>query len=90
MSVEMITMLIGIASILLALGSGFGWMIHRMDGTSKDLGERIDRVDGRIDRLDGRIDRIDERLSDLKDEIVEVKIAIARVEGPPRQFLAAR
>lgn len=80
MSIEMITTLIGVVSILLALAGGFGWMVHRMD-------TRIDAVrtdfDARFDRLDARVDR-------MSDELVEVKIAIARVEGPPRHLLPAR
>ena len=70
MSVDTITMLVGIASILLALAGGFGWMIHRMDTTSSSLesklGARIDAVDARIDtverNLGARIDSVERNL----------------------------
>lgn len=44
MSAEMITTLVGVASILLALAGAFGWMIHRIDGVRDQLGSRIDKV----------------------------------------------
>jgi len=106
MSVEMITMLIGIVSILLALAGAFGWMIHRMDVLENrlegKLGARIDagderlgaRIDAGDERLGARIDALDEklgaRIDKVADELVEVKIALARVEGPPRHLITAR
>lgn len=95
MSVEMITTLVGVVSILLAFAGGFGWMIHRMDA-------RLDRVEGklsaRIEALDGkqsaRSDALEAslgaRIDKLADEVVEVKIAVARIEGPPRHLVTAR
>lgn len=80
MSVETITILIVIGSLLLALAGGFGWMIHRMDGIAKDLGSRMDRMGN---DLGSRMDR-------MGDDLVEVKIAIARVEGPPRHLITGR
>lgn len=80
MSVEMITTLVGIVSILLALAGGFGWMIHRIDGVERKLGSRIDGVEN---NLGSRIDKV-------ADELVEVKVAIARIEGPPRHLVSAR
>lgn len=102
MSVDTIAMLVGIASILLALAGGFGWMIHRMDSTSSSLesklGARIDAVDARIEtverNLGARIDTVERnlgaRIDKINDELVEVKIAVARFEGPPRHLLPAR
>lgn len=80
MSVEMITTLVGVVSMLLALAGGFGWMIHRMDGVEDKLGARIDGVER---NLDARIDKV-------ADELVEVKVAIARIEGPPRHLVSTR
>lgn len=84
MSVETITMLVGIVSILLALAGGFGWMVHRMDSTSSSLESRLGaRIDSVEKNLGARIDKV-------SDELVEVKIAVARFEGPPRHLLPAR
>ncbi|MGP6176001.1 hypothetical protein ACTU6U_01700 [Microbacterium sp. A196] len=91
MSVEMITVLIGIVSILLAFAGAFGWMVHRMDllenRLEHKLGARIDGLDGKISALD---EKLSARIDRVADELVEVKIAIARVEGPPRHLLPVR
>lgn len=84
MSVEMITTLVGVVSMLLALAGGFGWMIHRMDSRMDSfeirLGARIDTVE---EKLGARIDKV-------ASEQVELKVAIARIEGPPRHLVSAR
>jgi len=85
---------------------GFAWVIRRMDerfaGSEERLGARIDSVEerlgARIDSVEGklgaRIDGVETKLSDrltaVERELVEVKIGLARLEGPPRQLLAAR
>ncbi len=47
-----------------------------------------------IRRMDERFTGVDEklgaRITAVERELVEVKIGIARLEGPPRQLLAAR
>lgn len=63
MSVEAITMLIGIVSILLALATGFGWMIHRMDS-------RLDVVEN---RLGSRIDKVTDELVEVKVAIARIE-----------------
>ena len=80
MSVETITMVVGIVSMLLALAGGFGWVIRRMDARI-DSSEQ--KFSARIDSLEGKVDRV-------ATELVEVKIAVARIEGPPRHLLPAR
>lgn len=106
MSVEMITTLVGVVSILLAFAGAFGWLIHRMDGQNaalrNDLGTRIDgvesnlgaRIDGVESKLGARIDGVRNdlgaRIDKMTDELVEVKIAVARVEGPPRHLITGR
>ncbi|BDZ39206.1 hypothetical protein [Microbacterium suwonense] len=95
MSVEVITMLGVGVSILLAIGSVGGWMIHRMDIVSSRLesrlGSRIDRVES---KLGSRIDRVESQLGSridrVQEELVEVKVAVARIEGPPRHLVTAR
>lgn len=91
MSVEMITTLVGVVSILLALAGGFGWMIHRMDSLENKLGARIDAVDGKQSaRSDALESSLGARIDKVADELVEVKIAVARIEGPPRHLVPAR
>ncbi|MGV2982218.1 hypothetical protein ACNPNP_00820 [Microbacterium sp. AGC85] len=95
MSVEMITTLVGVVSMLLALAGGFGWMIHRMDSRMDScesrLGARIDDVET---KLGARIDAVEEKLGARIDKVaseqVELKVAIARIEGPPRHLVSAR
>ncbi|GAB3630756.1 hypothetical protein GCM10027421_01090 [Microbacterium shaanxiense] len=106
MSVEMITTLVGVVSMLLALAGGFGWMIHRMDSRMDScesrLGARIDdvetklgaRIDAVEEKLGARIDTVEEKLGARIDKVaseqVELKVAIARIEGPPRHLVSAR
>lgn len=37
-----------------------------------------------------RIDRVQSEVADVRVEVTEVKIAVARLEGPPRQLLLPR
>lgn len=84
MSVEMITTLVGIVSILLAFAGGFGWLVHRMDARIDGVGEKLGaRIDGVEEKLGARIDKV-------AGELVEVKVAIARIEGPPRHLVSGR
>lgn len=80
MSVETITMLVGIVSILLALASGFGWMVHRMDSTSSSLESRLGaRIDGGDRMLGARIDSVEKNLGARIDD-VESKLG-ARIDS---------
>lgn len=79
MSVETITTILSATGILIALGSGFGWMIHRSDAQSQQMEQR----------LGTRIDSVEQKLDRVEHEIVEVKIAVARIEGPPRRLLTS-
>ncbi len=83
-SVEVITMLATAVTLLVAIISGFGWMINRMDARFAEVVARFDaRFEAQDAKLDARFDRIEQ-------EIVEVKIAIARLEGPTPRLIAAR
>ncbi|MEE6387742.1 response regulator [Microbacterium paraoxydans] len=75
-SVEVITMLATAATTLVAIISGFGWMIGRMDA-------RFAAVDARFAAQDAKFDRIEH-------ELTEVKIAIARLEGPQPRLVTTR
>lgn len=94
MSIEVITMLGMTVTILVAMASGFGWLVSRMDARFATQDDRIDArlaaVDERLDRVDHRLDRVDDRLAGVEHELTDVKIAIARLEGPPRHLLSAR
>jgi len=51
-SAEVITTISGVAGVLLAMASGFGWMIRRMDGRFDSLETRLTaRIDGVADEL---------------------------------------
>ena len=83
-SVEVITMLATAVTLLVAIISGFGWMINRMDARFAEVVAKFDaRFEAQDAKLDARFDRIEQ-------EIVEVKIAIARLEGPTPRLIAAR
>ncbi|MEW1976687.1 hypothetical protein AB0301_16655 [Microbacterium profundi] len=95
MSVEMITTLVGVVSMLLALAGGFGWMIHRMDSRVDSfeirLGARIDDVETKLGaRIDSVEEKLGARIDKVANEQVELKVAIARIEGPPRHLVSAR
>ena len=83
-SVEVITMLATAVTLLVAIISGFGWMINRMDARFAEVVARFDaRFEAQDAKFGARFDRIEQ-------EIVEVKIAIARLEGPTPRLIAAR
>lgn len=63
MSIEMITVLIGIVSILLAFAGAFGWMVHRMD-----------LLENRLEyKIGARIDRAADELVEVKIAIARVE-----------------
>ncbi|WP_149084038.1 MULTISPECIES: response regulator [Microbacterium] len=79
-SVEVITMLATAATTLVAIISGFGWMIGRMDARFAAMETK---VDARFAIQDAKFDRIEH-------ELTEVKIAIARLEGPRPRLVPTR
>ncbi|MEZ7756437.1 response regulator [Microbacterium paraoxydans] len=79
-SVEVITMLATAATTLVAIISGFGWMIGRMDTRFAAMETK---VDARFAIQDAKFDRIEH-------ELTEVKIAIARLEGPQPRLVSTR
>ncbi|MGW9157733.1 response regulator [Microbacterium sp. NPDC055665] len=97
-SVEVITMLATAAATLVAIVSGFGWMITRMDARFAEVDARFEAQDAKFEarfeaqdaKFEARFDRVDKRLDRVENEIFEVKIAIARLEGPPPRLIAAR
>ncbi|MBP5802264.1 response regulator [Microbacterium maritypicum] len=105
-SVEVITMLATAVTLLVAIISGFGWMINRMDARFAEvvarfdarfeaqdakLGARFEAQDARFDaRFEAQDAKFGARFDRIEQEIVEVKIAIARLEGPAPRLIAAR
>lgn len=83
-SVEVITMLATAVTLLVAIISGFGWMINRMDAR---FAEVVATFNARFETQDAKFDA---RFDRIEQEIVEVKIAIARLEGPTPRLIAAR
>lgn len=87
MPLEIVSMIVGVATMLIALAGGFGWMITRMDAR---FAAQDARLDARFDRADARFGEIEHELSGVKRELSEVKIAIARLEGPTPRLITAR
>ncbi|QDE36437.1 response regulator [Microbacterium foliorum] len=79
-SIELVTMIVTVASTLLGLAAGFGWMITRTDARFEKFEQRVD----------ARFGRLETDIAEVKTEIGEVKIAIARLEGPAPRLLVAR
>lgn len=94
MSIEVITIVASAATLLVALISGFGWVVSRMDARFAQQDARIEArfagVDGRFTGMEERFHGIEARLAGVEHELTEVKIAVARIEGPPRRFIEAR
>lgn len=100
MSAESITTIVGIVVLLLALASGFGWMIHRMDGrlteTRTDLSGQISdlRTELRGEIADVRQDvsevqrglnAVQVSVARLEVSVAGLEASVARLEGPPRR-----
>ena len=91
MSIELVTMIMTVASTLLGLAAGFGWMITRTDARFEKFEQRTDaRFEKSEQRTDARFDRLESDIAEVKADIGEVKIAIARLEGPAPRLLVAR
>lgn len=86
-SIEVLTTLGSFVGLLVAVVSGFGWVIRRTDTQLEHVSARLE---GRMDRLEGRMDRIEGELAEVKRELTEVKIAVARLEGPTPRLVTAR
>ncbi|MDY0983847.1 response regulator [Microbacterium sp. CFBP9023] len=94
-SIELVTMIVTVATTLLGLAAGFGWMITRTD-TRFEMFEQ--RMDARFEKFEQRMDarfekveqRMDARFEKVDVELGEVKIAIARLEGPAPRLVVAR
>ena len=83
-SIELVTMIVTVATTLLGLAAGFGWMITRT-GARLEMFEQ--RMDARFEKVEQRMDA---RFEKVDVELGEVKIAIARLEGPAPRLLVAR
>ncbi len=98
MSTEMLTTIVGFATMLIALASGFGWMIQHMNTRFAEVDARIDqglrdvhlRIDGNRAETNTRFAEVNTRIDRVVDELTEVKIAIARLEGPPPRLIPVR
>lgn len=84
MSTETLAVIISGAALLLSFFGSFAWLVRRSDTQWERLEERLGaRIDAGDAKLGDRIERVER-------ELVEVTVAIARIEGPPRRWLAAR
>lgn len=76
MSVEALSVIISAAGLVVAMFSGFAWVIHR--------------TDSRIDKVDSRIEALTHEVSEVKRELSDVRVAVARLEGPFPRLLPRR
>ena len=64
-SIELVMLVVSVATTLLGLATGFGWVITRMDARFAESEQRtnlrFDKVDERFDRVYAQFDRVDER-----------------------------
>lgn len=75
MSIELVTMMVTVASTLLGLAAGFGWMITRMDARFESSEQRMDarferaelQTDARFTRFEQRMDARFERAEQRMD-----------------------
>lgn len=58
-SAEILTTVISAAGLLLVLGSGFGWIITRIDSVEKRLGNRMDRLEHELVEVKIAVARIE-------------------------------
>ncbi|WP_337000727.1 MULTISPECIES: response regulator [unclassified Microbacterium] len=86
-SVEVITMVATAAATLVAIVSGFGWMINRMDARFAAVELRFEAQDA---KFEARFDRLDRRLDRVECELSEVKVAVGRWEGPKPRLMTIR
>ncbi|KQZ23747.1 hypothetical protein [Microbacterium sp. Root553] len=73
-SIELVTMIVTVASTLLGLAAGFGWMITRTDARFESFEQRMDarferaelQTDARFEsfeqRMDARFERAEQRM----------------------------
>jgi len=91
MSAESITTIVGIVGLLLALASGFEWMIHRMDGrlteTRTDLTGQIADVRQDVSEVQRGLNAVQVSVARLEVSVAGVEASVARLEGPPRPQL---
>lgn len=92
MSTEMLTTIVGFATMLIALASGFGWMIQHMNTRFAEVDARIDqglrdvhlRIDGTRAEANTRFaetnDRIDRGLAEVSTRIDRVVDELTEVK----------
>ena len=101
MSVEVISIILAAAGILITLGGGFlaglAWVIRRMDEQFDKVDKRFDRIDQRFEQVDQRFEKVDERfermheqIGQVQSELNDVKVAVARLEGPQPRLILPR
>src|SRR5690625_7964831 len=73
MSVEVISIILAAAGILITLGGGFlaglAWVIRRMDEQFDKVDKRFDRIDQRFEQVDQRFEKVDERFERMHEQI---------------------
>jgi uncharacterized protein YdcH (DUF465 family) len=58
-SMEVITMIGSVVTIIIAMFSGFGWLLNRMDARFAQVDARFAQMDARFAQVDARIVQLD-------------------------------
>ena len=76
-SIEVVTMIVTVASTLVGLAAGFGWMITRTDARFEKSEQR---ADARFGHLETGIAGLKADLREVKADLREVKVDVAQVK----------
>lgn len=95
MSVELITLILTAAGLVLTLGGGTlassAWILKRMDErfvqAEASVTVRFDKVDEQFRKVDEQFKEVGTHISELRADLHEVKVAVARLEGPHRRLI---
>lgn len=97
-SVEVLTIIISAAGLLVTLGggifAGFAWMIRRTDdqfaGVREEFRAEFRTVHEEFGSIREEFRSVRDDLSQLRGELTEVKISVARLEGPRERLILPR
>lgn len=96
MSVELLTMVLTIAGLLITLGggmfAGFSWMLRRTDehfgAIRKELQEEFRGSLGTLSKeMRDEFRSAHKDLRQIHGEVTEIKISVARLEGPRERLI---
>ena len=87
MSVELITLVVGILTLAGGQIATVLVLVGRMDRQAEQVNQRFDNV---IDGVNKRFDGVNQRFDDMSREFGDLRERMARLEGAMDGFLAGR